>query len=253
MSDREEQLFSGIAPELPSGAEPAPAPEEIVQQPEVVTEPIAPEPAPETVEPVRDENGRTVPLPTFLDMRDQLKDERRRREEAEARVQQQAPQQAPDPLDDPNGFAAYNQNQFQQAILQERFTMSELMAKQAHGAETVDTATGWALEKAKSNPLFAEEYKRQPHPIDWIVQQHKRDALLSDIGDNVDDWFTREAAKRGYAIQSAPNPAAPQNVAITQPALKPPAPPRSIANDAAASANVQGDPRAEFLAIFDKR
>jgi hypothetical protein len=111
--------------------------------------------------------------------------------------------------------------------------MSDVMARQAYGAETVESAAEWASTKPTKTPPSAHHgHRRQnnPHPIDWIVQQHKRDALLSDIGDSPDAWFEREAAKRGYAALSAPVVAA--QAAPMNPAPKPQAPPKSIAGDA---------------------
>lgn len=234
--------------------EEAPVADEIVQ-PEEVTEQPAPEPQPEPEpapepepqpEPVK-EDPRTIPLATALQWRDEAKELKRWKEQQEA--QQRQTTAAPDPFDDPAGFAAYQDQKVEQRMMQERFALSDTVARQQHGAETVETAVQWAQERAQQDPMFAGSYMRQQHPIDWIVQQHKRDALLSDIGDNPDDWFTREAAKRGYAPQSAPV-AAPV-AAVAQSVAKPPAPPRSIASERTAPAPVtpEGD-KDGFLAAF---
>jgi hypothetical protein len=212
--------------------------------PEIAPEPTpAPEPAPE--------KDKSVPLPTFLDMRDRAKEAERRAAELEARnAPQTPPQQMPDPVDDPQGFAAWNDARTQDALTAQRFEMSDLMAKQQYGEEVVKTAADWAMERASTDPVFKAAYMRQPHPLDWIVREHKRSGLLNDIGDNVDDWFVREAAKRGYqptAPELAPAPA----VAATPTAAKPAVPPRSIASDAPAP-NVSGDASADFMAIFRK-
>ncbi len=206
--------------------------EEVVQ--EVVAEPETVEPQQEaqTVETAAQEaEARQVPLTVVLDERDKRKaaeaERDRYKQQWEQSQQRPAPQDVPDPYDDPKGFAAYQEQRVQEAVTQQRFQMSELMAKQQHGEEVVTQASNWALEKANSDPAFAAAYHRQPHPIDWIVQQHKRDAMLSDIGDNVDDWFTREAAKRGYAPASVA--AAAPAVAQTQQAVPPVKVPRSLA------------------------
>jgi hypothetical protein len=223
------------------------APVETVEeqvQPEPTPEPEpAPTPAPEPEAP-RDE-ARTIPLATALNWRDEAKEHKRRADDLEARMRQ--PSARPDPFDDPEGFAAHQQQLVQQAIVQDRFERSHEDATEKWGEDKVREAVSWAQQRAESNPAFAAEYMAKPRPIHWIVQQHQRDALLSDIGDNVDDWFTREAAKRGYAPQNAPV-AAPV-AAVTQPASKPAPPPRSIASDRSSPAPVtpSGD-RDGFLA-----
>ena len=228
-----------------------------VVQPEVVTEPEAPE-QPQEVEPApvveapepeapKVDEQRTIPLATALQWRDEAKELKRWKEQQEA--QQTQRRAAPDPFDDPAGFADYQNQQVEQRLMQERFALSDTVARQQHGAETVETAVKWAQDRAQQDPVFAGSYMRQTHPIDWIVQQHKRDAMLSEIGDNPDDYFTREAAKRGYVLQSAPV-AAPV-AAVAQQVAKPTAPPRSIASERTAPAPVtpEGD-KDGFLAAF---
>jgi hypothetical protein len=227
------------APEVAPVEPPAPEPEA----------PPAPEPTPEPA-PEAPKEDKSVPLSALLDERDRRKAAEAKAAEFEARQSAPAPVDMPDPIDDPRGFADWQQNQVQQAVIANRFEVSDLMAKQQYGEETVKTAAEWAMEKAKAEPLFAQAYMQQPHPIDWIVREHKRSALLSEVGDNPDDWFQREAAKRGYA-PTAPNSAPAPAVAAPQPAVKPAVPPRSIASDAPAP-KVQGDPSADFMAIFKR-
>lgn len=227
MADNLDEVFPG--PELDtSEREPMPVEMETVEQPKVA-EP-EPEPAPEPTPELqpRQEEQRQVPLSVMMEERDRRKEAERRIAEMEA-AQQRQPVTAPDPFDDPQGFAAHQTQQVEQRLLQERFAMSDMFARQQHGAETVDQAVTWAQERAAQDPTFATSYMRQQNPIDWIVQQHKRDALLSDIGDpsKLDDWFAREAAKRGYAAPSAPV-AAPV-AAAPQPAPTPVRVPRSLA------------------------
>lgn len=229
--------------------EPAPTPETPIEQPVEAPQPEpeaepAPEPAIEAEAPP--EGKRTVPLPVFLDQRDELRELKRWKQEQEAR----ATQPAPNPDDDPAGYLETRLNE-------QRFAMSNIFARQAHGDDKVEAAVEWAQSKAATDPGFAVAYMRNPNPIDFIVQQHQRDALLSDIGDpsKLDDWFAREAAKRGYAMSSAPlaAPVAIAPLAAAQPAHKP-APPRSLAAETGiAPKATPNDATAEFMAIFDKR
>lgn len=223
-----EDIFNGGLDVEPEAI--APAIEQPPVEPVETPEPVAEEPQPEPEQPQvapQQEEPRHVPLATFLDQRDELK---RWKQEAEqlrqAQQRQQPPQQAPDPLDDPQGFAAHQERIFEQKLTEQRFQTSDVIARQQHGSEAVDAAGQWAAERAARDPSFAVAYMREAHPVDWIVQQHRKDQLLSDIGGNVDDWFTREAAKRGYV--AAPSPiAAP--VAVPQQQVAP-APPRSLAS-----------------------
>lgn len=222
-----EDIFNGS---LDTEPEPqAPEAEQPPVESEAAPEPAAeaPQPEPEQPQPAPQEEQRHVPLATFLDQRDELK--RWKQEAEQLRQQQQQGQQpvdVPDPLDDPQGFAAHQNEQIQKALIDQRFQTSDLIARQQHGDETVEAAGQWATERARNDPAFAMSYMRQPHPIDWIVQQHRKEQLLSDIGGNVDDWFTREAAKRGYVAAPAMS-AAP---AAEQQQGQPAPPPRSLAS-----------------------
>jgi hypothetical protein len=228
MEGQIEAMFRNDAEATP----PEPTPEPIVETPpvEAPVEPIAEpveQPSPEpVVEAEAPKEERAIPLATFLDQRDELKAAKRRLAELEAQPQAAAPS----PFDDPDAFAGY----FQSELTNQRMAMSDVMARQAYGAETVESAAAWASTKANEDPTFraswAQTLQTNPHPLDWIVQQHKRDALLSDIGDSPDAWFEREAAKRGYAALSAPVVAA--QAAPMNPAPRPQAPPKSIAGDA---------------------
>jgi hypothetical protein len=229
------------------------APAEVPAEPQVEAQPepaaeSAPEPAAEPApepEAPKDEQ-RTIPLATALNWRDEAKEYRRRVEQYEAQ-QRQAPAR-PDPFDDPEGFAAHQQALVQQAIVQDRFERSNEDAVEKFGEDKVKAAVDWAASRAQQNPSFAAEYMSKTRPIQWIVQQHQRDAMLSEIGDNPDDYFAREAAKRGYVLPSAPVEAAPV-AAVVQPAVKPAPPPRSIASERSDAARVtpQGE-RDGFLA-----
>lgn len=165
-------------------------------------------------EPERED--KSVPLPTFLDMRDKQKEAERRAAEAERRLAEleasKQEQQAPDPFDDPQGYRAYQSRQVQEAVIAQKFDMSDLIARQAHGDEAVEAATTWAAEKAKANPAFASEYMKERHPIDWIVRQHKRDSLMSQVGEDMDEFVRRRAAELGL-IAPAAQAVEPQQVA----------------------------------------
>ena len=250
-----EDIFNGSLDAEPEAIAPAieQPPVEPVETPEPIAEEPQSEPEQPQGEPQPQEESRHVPLATFLDQRDELKRWKQEAEQLRAAQQRQQPQeQAPDPLDDPQGFASHQERILEQKLTEQRFQTSDLIARQQHGSEAVEAAGQWAAEKARSDPSFAVAYMREPHPVDWIVQQHRKDQLLSDIGGNVDDWFAREAAKRGYT--AAPSPAIAASVAVpTQPVAQP-APPRSLAAapGAGGAAAVPTGPTAALDSVFTR-
>lgn len=222
-----DQVFSGEAApqEQPKPDAPQEAPQE-VQQPQEPVEQPQPEAAPQ---PEPKQEDHTVPLAKFLDQRDELKELRRFKQEQEAKAAT-PPRKMPDPLDDPEGFGAHQNQVLEQRLTAQKFEMSDVIAKQAHGAEKVEAAAEWALERAQKDPVFAAQYMREPHPIDWIVRQHQRDGLVSSLPSDVsslDELIEREIAKRGLTAapaapaavtpQSAPKPAAPRPSLVNAP------------------------------------
>lgn len=241
-----DSVFAGETVEAP----PVEAP--IEPTPEAPPEPQA-EAAPQEppVEAPAEPQPHAVPLTTLLDEREKRKAAEAAREAAEARLREieakAAPSKIPDPVDDPEGHARYLNGQLQQALAGERLAVSEQFAIREHGQETVDTAVQWAVEQAQKDPTFGPRYMAQPDPVGWIVRQHKQSALLSDVGDDLDGWFAKEAAKRGFAPQAAPPaPPAPASVAKVE------EPPKSIAGEPAASGPVVDD-KGDFLAGLVQR
>lgn len=254
MAEFLDQVFGNEPPaEEPEAAETPQEPQQEPVEPEPQAEPeTEPTPVEPELEPQEPE-ARHVPLSVLLDQRDELKaakaERDRYKQQWEEAQQRQTPQNAPDPYDDPQGFAAFQEQRFQQGLVQQKFQMSEVMAKQAHGAEAVEAAAKWALERANTEPAFAAAYHQQPHPLDWIVQQHKRDVDLSDYAKDPVAFARRILEANGQQI--AP-------VVAAAPAVAPqrqnaPMPPRSIASDAAApTAAAPTDERAGFLANFTR-
>ncbi len=216
-------------------------PDEPVETPEVIEEPqvvvdepaeVVPEPEPQPAapqpEPHRPEPG-FVPIQALLEEREK----RRAAEEASQRYQAQQQQfQRPDPLDDPDGYEAFQVNYLNQQLAAQKFEMSDMMARQAHGTEVVDTAIQWAQQKAQGDPVFAASYMRERHPIDWIVQQHKQAGLIEQIGNRSMDDFVREYLTKNPQIVAQPQP-------VQQQAAAPVKVPRSLANQGAGPSDVR--------------
>lgn len=259
-----EEILDGMfkaAAEAPAESAPEPTPEPTPPAEPVSPEPAAepeaepqPEPASEAPAPKRPEPGY-VPIAAVMDERDKRK--ALEAQLAQYRAQEQRPQ-APDPFDDSEGYARHINQTIQDAIIADRVERDWENVVEKHGKEEAEAAKVWASEKAQSDPAFGQQldvaFQTKVRPIEWVVQQHKRDALLSDIGDpsKLDDWFAREAAKRGFT-QSAPVGAAPiPVVAPVQPAPKPVAPPRSIAGDASPNGTAPVDNNA-FWSFLDRK
>lgn len=191
----------------------------------------------------------------YLDERDKRKAAETRaaeleRQLQEARAAQTQPAPAPS-VNDP-AYADYLRQQVESARISERFDTSELMATEKHGETTVKTAMDWAMDRSRTSPAFAAEYLKQKHPIDWAVKQHKRDVLMSQIGDDPDAWVrARYAELNGGAsqVQAQPSAAPPQPAPAAQ---ADPPPPRSIVNASAAGGGAAFVPPAGEFAMVDE-
>lgn len=244
MADLVDEVFGNVPaePEKAPTIEPTPEPQ--------VEQPVEPEPAPEPPQVQKDEE-RHVPLRTFLDQRDEAKEWRRKAEALQA--QQQPKATVPDAYDNPDEFASFMEARLEERLTAQRFEISDQLAREKHGDEAVEAAVQWASGKAQADPGFAASYMRDKNPINWIVAQHKRDAIVSALPNDVsslDELIEREIAKRGL---TAPTPA--PTPVVAAPVSRPAAPPRSIASDVAASGSApsNSDPFAGLNALFDKR
>jgi hypothetical protein len=244
-------------------AEAAPAEEApVVQEPEAAMEPTPetvaePEPAPsqpEVVEQPEQARPGYVPIDAMLTEREKRQALERRVAEFEA---QRTPQARPDAFDDPEGYDRHIQGLIQAETHRVRAEMSYEMACSKHGKDDVEAARTWALEKAQNDPLFGQQveaaFKTQSLPVEWVVQQHKRDALVSQVGDRSMDDFVRDyLSKNPGLVQSAPPAPAPVAVAPA-PAPKQAMPPRSIASDPAPVAPpTNANPMAAMDALFTR-
>lgn len=169
-------------------------------------------------EPAKD--GHTVPLPTFLEMRDKMKVIESELEQFRRATQPQPqPAPIPDPIDDPEGFAQYQRQFIEQASLNTTLNISEEMARTSHGDDLVNAAQQWAQSQFASNPSLYAEFTRQRNPYGYIVKEYQRQQMLSQVGDDPKEIEAFLAWKQAQA-----------QVAQQQPPLAPPKPPRSLAS-----------------------
>ncbi|WP_322884246.1 hypothetical protein U8C35_07770 [Sinorhizobium medicae] len=161
------------------------------------------------------ENGKGVPVKAVQEEREkrqaaQAEAETLRRELAELRgmvmAQRQPapaaqPQQEAQPAtlwDDPDNYLKSQLTPVQQQMNDMREFMSENLAVQAHGAETVNAAKA-AIEQAARTPegqRVIAEMMQSRHPYDDLVKWHKKQQTLSQVGDDPNAWLEAELEKR---------------------------------------------------------
>lgn len=173
--------------------------------------------------------------------------QRLRRELQEIRQAQQAPPPSPpDRYEDPEGYESFQEQQRQASIINVRLDISEEMARTKHGDDAVTAAQQWALEQYESVPGFQQRVVTHRNPYEFVVQEHQRHQLMSEL--TADDLAKFKAWKAGSASPVAM--AAPVVASPTQP----PTPPRSLA--AAANAGgakpgaIPAGPGEAFNAVF---
>jgi hypothetical protein len=196
--------FLGEAPEDAEAVTP-----EVVETPEV--------PEGETPEQKatreRDEKGRfkakeqtddvMVPLKALHETRDEVKALKAELEKLRQPVQQQ--EAVPDIFENPEGYAAFLQNQIAQVSLNDRLNVSEEMVRQSEGEEIVNAAQEWGRQLLAANPAFAQTFYGQRNPYGFLVGEYKRQQSLSQLG-NLDPATIEQFVKWREA-QSAPQPA----------------------------------------------
>lgn len=113
----------------------------------------------------------------------------------------QQPQQEQQPAsiwDDPDSYLKSQMTPVQQQMADMREFMSENLAIQAHGAETVNAAKA-AIEQAARTPDGQQVIARlmqSRHPFEELVQWHKRQTTLSMVGNDPQAWFQQEFERK---------------------------------------------------------
>lgn len=139
----------------------------------------------------------------------ELEAERRERAQALAHLQaHQQPRQEIDPIDDPQGFREQMAQQIQNAQLQTRLEVSEVLTRQTHGAEAVDAANAWLLEPAQAATL--EQLRASPDPWGGAVAAHKRHLAMQEIGDDPAAYRERIEAEIRARVEAEMAKQAPQ-------------------------------------------
>lgn len=234
------------APEPAAQPEPQPTPEASQGQPRdekgkfapIAAQP-APDPAPQPApQPEPQPVAHSVPLPTFLEMRDKLthtEGELKRltewREQQEAQARRQP---VPDPEQDPDGYRQYERQTIDEGMFVMRRDFSRQFAVQTHGQEAVDAAWKWGVERCDADPHFNAKVRSHPDPAGFVVSEWKRDQVASKVDPTEYDAFLAWKAAGGQQAALAP---APQPAPTPAPAA--PRPSLAAAPSAGASASVE--------------
>lgn len=222
MDEEQDDFAAAFKPET-TVEEVKPLEETVEKVVETVVEEEAVKPPPiAVVETEAKPDPQHVPITALLDERDKRKameQELERLRAAQAPPQQQA---VPDMFDDPEGFAAYQDQKVQAAVYAQNLRFSERLAAKEHGAETFAKAKEWGIAQCDKDPMFNAKVAASDDPYEFVVSEWKREQIASQF--NPDDFAQFQAWK---AAQSA-----------VQEQTKPPvqAPPRSLASAPSAGA-----------------
>ena len=201
-----------------------------VEQVEAVgeNETVAP---PATTEP----EHRNVPITALLDERE--KRQRAEREAEELRKEkarlEASRTQAPDFYDDPEARLQAERQMAAQVAWNNKLDVSEMLAREKHGEETVEAAKAAFIGAVQNKPELYAELMRQQNPYAYVVSWHKRNSIMSQMGDDPDAWIEQQVSARMQAARPV------------QP--KPPAPPPSVS-----SANPSGGSKPAIVSGFEQ-
>lgn len=195
--------------------------EDMVVEPAAEAQPVEPAPVePEAPEPVAEQpkpEPQHVPISALLDERDKRKAMEQELERLRAAQQPAQTVEAPDMFEDPDGFAAYQDQKVQAALYGQKLQFSERMAKKEYGADVFEQAKAWAFERCNNDPMFNAKVAQAPDPYDYAISEWKREQIVSQV--TPDDFAQFQAWK---AAQT-------QLEAQTKP-TSPTVPPRSLAS-----------------------
>lgn len=173
-----------------------------------------------------------VPLSALLAVRDEVRDLKAKLNQPQAAPQPTQPQ-AEEPVlyadSTPAEIAqylAFHDQRRAEAALSDRLDLSEELARDKFGDETVDQVQAWVAQKYAENPAFRQEVLSQRNPYSYAVKRYQQDQLLQQVQDptELDQFRAWKAAQAAGAMTQTAAPAASPH--RTAPAT----PPRSLAS-----------------------
>ena len=232
-----------FAPKEP--ATPAPAAEPAVEaQPPPVAQPA---PTPEAVIP-----PGYVPVQALQEVRSELQALKASMAPPQRQATPLQVREPPDRYDDPEGYEAWRDEQFENRLFNERCNVSEQFARSKHGDEMVAQAQQWAGQQLQADPLFGIRLRQQSDPYGYVIAEYRKEQLASEVAP---DELTAFRAWKAQQAQAPPlNPVAAPAPAVAPIAPAPPPPPASIASapSAGGPAAVPMGPGQAFDGIFRK-
>jgi hypothetical protein len=161
-----------------------------------------------------------VPLPTFLDMRDENKKLKERLKELEP----PGGFTPPDPNENPGEYLQYRENMIHLQILNERMNFSEKSAVKEHGKELVGKARDWAVERFANDPGYEDRIMREADPYEVIVAEFNEHQLAQEFKDKetIEEFraWKAEKAKGAKPPASGEAPPAPKTPPQAAPVVK---------------------------------
>ena len=159
-------IFEGTIAEPTPVAEPTP--EVVAEEPQGVIEAEPPSP-----EPIQE---RMVPLKA-------LEEERRKRQEAEARINQQEPKKAPDIFEDPDGYQKHMTELLNQSRTQDRIALSREMLLMVK--DDYEQRENEFLELAKQDEMLIAKMVQSGNPAKFVYETAVKAEKLKQF-ENVD-------------------------------------------------------------------
>lgn len=129
--------------------------------------------------------------------------EQRLQEIAAHLQQQQQPQKAPDFFENPDAATQMLINRSLQPLAEathrQMMYMGKMVASAVHGNEAVAEAENAFMKAVQSQELDPADYDRvvnSPNRYDAAVQWHKRQSILTSVGNDPNAWFEQQLATR---------------------------------------------------------
>lgn len=120
----------------------------------------------------------------------------------------------PNPLEDPQGYHTWQQNQTQRMLFNERLNLSEAMLRDTPGLDKVDEKLAAFQKAVGSNPALRADLSRQSHPYKWAYEQGGKLLAMAEVGDDPAAFRARVEAEVRAKIEAELSGAAPATGAV---------------------------------------
>ena len=164
---------------------------------------------PAAIAAIKDERKKrqaaTGELQSLRDEMNQLKGRMEAQPAPQPTPQQQQQPQIPNPATDPEGYHAFMQTQQAATMQNTQLNMSEMMVRQTLGDEAVNEAFS-ALNQHPQRDLLLSQFKQTPHPWGQMMNWHKQQKLVNEIGDDPEAYEAKIREKILAEMGGQPQP-----------------------------------------------